>query len=132
MKPRSRSEPAFIDIAFSIAALPARISSGVGGVQIGCHHVIAIPHWAIAHFGSRSATEVKTREAKPRHERNQIGRQARTLSGKSPFRRRANRRVRERERLRIRRGLRRKNYWPVQQEKLGGASTIEPCSRLAA
>ena len=50
-------------IAVSIAAVPARISSGVGGVQIGCHHVMAIPHCAIAHFGSRSATEVKTRRA---------------------------------------------------------------------
>jgi hypothetical protein len=63
MNPRSRSEPGFKDIAFSIAALPARISSGVGGVQMGCHQVMAIPHWAIAHFGSRSATEVKTRRA---------------------------------------------------------------------
>ena len=57
------AEPLFNDIAFSMAALPARISSGVGGVQIGCHHVIAIPHCAIAHFGSRSAIEVKTRRA---------------------------------------------------------------------
>src|SRR5262249_1949357 len=44
MNPRPRSEPVFKDIAFSMAALPARISSGVGGVQMGCHHVIAIPH----------------------------------------------------------------------------------------
>src|SRR3954465_8704161 len=63
MKPRSRSEPVFIDIAFSMAALPARISSGFGGVQIGCHQVIAIPHCAMAHLESRSPTAVKTRRA---------------------------------------------------------------------
>ena len=45
------------------AALPALISSGVGGVQIGCHQVIAIPHCAMAQFGSFSATAVKIRRA---------------------------------------------------------------------
>src|SRR6266550_2208131 len=69
MNPRSRSEPAFIDIAFSMAALPARISSGVGGVQIGCHHVMAIPHCAIAHFGSRPFIE---KRVKQRHATSEI------------------------------------------------------------
>ena len=36
---------------------------GSWGVQIGCHHVMAIPHCAMAHFGSCSATEVKIRRA---------------------------------------------------------------------
>ena len=60
---RSRSVGAFIAIALSIAAVPNFISSGVGGVQIGCHHVIAMPHCAIAQFGSFSATAVKIRRA---------------------------------------------------------------------
>ena len=48
---RDRCQPV-IAMAFSIAALPALISSGVGGVQIGCHHVMAIPHCAMAQVGS--------------------------------------------------------------------------------
>ena len=63
MNPRSRSVFPPIFVAWSIAALPALISSGVGGVQIGCHDVIATPHCAIAHFGSCSVTEVKARRA---------------------------------------------------------------------
>ena len=53
----------------------------------------------------------------------------RTLSGRSPFRRRANRPVRERSLSRH--GLRRENYWPTRQEEPGEASAVEPCSRLA-
>ena len=34
--------------ALSIAARPARFSSAVGGVQMGCHYVMAMPHCAIA------------------------------------------------------------------------------------
>ena len=60
---RSRSVPAFIAMALSAAALPALISSEVGGVQIGCHHVMAIPHCAMAQVGSLAATSVKIRRA---------------------------------------------------------------------
>jgi hypothetical protein len=50
-------------LAFAIASLPIAISSRLGGVQSGCHTVIATPHWAIAHFGSFVATSLKTRRA---------------------------------------------------------------------
>ena len=63
MKRRSRSDPDFIAIALATAALPALISSGLGGVQIGCHQVMAIPHCAIAQLGSFSAMPVKIRRA---------------------------------------------------------------------
>ena len=50
-------------IALLAASLPAVISSAVGGVQIGCHQVMAIPHCAMAQVGSFKATSVKIRRA---------------------------------------------------------------------